>query len=156
MPTVLVERDLPKPSEYEVLVFDVEMGRRLVAAIEIVSPGNKDRPENRRAFVSKCESLLHQGVYVLIVDLVTIRTANLYCELAKHIGGTVSDVQDPIYAAGVRSRRRGERWRVEAWPHELVIGKPLPTLPLWLGEDRGISLDLETSYEGACHALRIP
>jgi hypothetical protein len=45
------------PSEYEVLVYDVTLGRRLVAAVEIVSPANKDRSENRRSFVYKCESL---------------------------------------------------------------------------------------------------
>src|SRR5262249_48761930 len=53
-PTVLLETDLPTPSEYEVLVYDVRHGRRLVAAVELVSPSNKDRPEHRRALVPKC------------------------------------------------------------------------------------------------------
>jgi hypothetical protein len=34
---------------YEVRVYDTQRHRRLVAAIEIVSPANKDRPEHRRS-----------------------------------------------------------------------------------------------------------
>jgi hypothetical protein len=67
--------------EYEVRVHDFERGRRLVAAIEIVSPSNKDRTESRRVFVAKCAAMLHKGVSVSIVDLVTARHFNLYTEL---------------------------------------------------------------------------
>jgi hypothetical protein len=52
-------------------VYDQRRGRHLVAAVEIVSPANKDRPENRRAFVTKGAALLQQGVCVSLVDLVT-------------------------------------------------------------------------------------
>ncbi|WP_261343941.1 hypothetical protein [Tautonia marina] len=38
----------PSPNEYAVLVYDTRSGRRLVAAVELVSPSNKDRPEHRR------------------------------------------------------------------------------------------------------------
>src|SRR5579871_1843719 len=44
-PTRSIETDLPDMDEYEVRVYDTQRGRRLVAAIEIVSPANKDRPE---------------------------------------------------------------------------------------------------------------
>src|ERR1051325_3886880 len=37
-PTLAVETDLPDADEFEVRVYDTERGRRLVAAIEIVSP----------------------------------------------------------------------------------------------------------------------
>jgi hypothetical protein len=155
-PTVLLETELPIPSEYEVLVYDVRRGRRLVAAVEIVSPANKDRPENRRAFVQKCEALLRQGVCLAIVDLVTIRTANLYREVAEQIGAAEPAASRiPLYAVTFRSRHRDERWRVEAWPHELQLGQPLPTLPLWLNETDAVPLELETSYEETCRVLRI-
>ena len=49
-PTLTLETELPDQDEYEVRVYDDRHGRRLVAAIEIVSPANKDRPESRRAF----------------------------------------------------------------------------------------------------------
>ena len=53
-PSVAVETTLPDYDEYEVRIFDARRGRHLVAAIEIVSPANKDRPEHRNVFVAKC------------------------------------------------------------------------------------------------------
>ena len=78
--------DLPDQDEYEVRVYDTELERRLVAAVEIVSPGHKDRPESRRAFVAKCATLLRQDVSVSIVDIVTIRPFNFYAELLTFLG----------------------------------------------------------------------
>jgi hypothetical protein len=157
-PAVAVETDPPDEYEYEVRIFDVERERTLVAAIELVSPANKDRPESRQAFVAKCAALLRKGVAVSIVDLVTIRRFNLYAQLMEFIGHpdpTMSDEEPPIYAASCRWPTKGTRARLEAWPHTLVIGQPLPTLPLWLREDRSIGLDLEQSYEKACSDLWI-
>src|SRR5262249_12498136 len=61
-PTLRAETDLPDVDEYEVRVYDATRGRRLVAAVELVSPSNKDRPETRQAFIAKCASLLQQHV----------------------------------------------------------------------------------------------
>ena len=52
-PTLTLETELPDQDEYEVRIYDERHGRRLVAAIELISPANKDRPESRRAFVGK-------------------------------------------------------------------------------------------------------
>ena len=54
-------------------IYDTERGRQLVAAIEIISPSNKDRPESRDIFVGKVASLLQQSVCVSLVDLVSVR-----------------------------------------------------------------------------------
>ncbi len=87
-PTLTLETELPDQDEYEVRVYDARHGRRLVAAIEIVSPSNKDRPESRRAFVAKVATLLQRNVSVSIVDVVTIRQFNLYADLLDLIGGS--------------------------------------------------------------------
>src|SRR3954453_16855648 len=80
-PTLAVATDLPAQDVYEVRVYDEKRNCRLVAAVEIVSPANKDRPEHRRAFAAKCAGLLRERVSVVIVDVVTTRAANLYVEL---------------------------------------------------------------------------
>lgn len=150
--------DPPDEYEYEVRVFDVERERTLVAAIELVSPANKDRAESRQAFVAKCAALLRKGVAVSLVDLVTIRRFNLYAQLMEFVGypdHTMSSTDPPIYAASCRWPTMGTRARLEAWSHGLVVGQPLPTLPLWLREDLVIPLDLEQSYEQACSDLWI-
>ena len=156
-PAVLVEGELPTPSEYEVLVYEKsDWERRLVAAIELISPGNKDRIESRRAFAYKCEALLQKGVSVAIVDIVTARCANLYRELAE-LMGTVAPVplDCATYAVAFRALRTTGRWRVEHWPHELSIGQPLPTLPLWISDTQFVPVELEASYKETCRSLRI-
>src|SRR6201993_290760 len=87
-PTFTLETELPDQDEYEVRIYDARHGRRLVAAIEIVSPSNKDRPESRRAFVAKVAALLQHDVSVSLVDLVTVRQFNLYADLLELIGGS--------------------------------------------------------------------
>src|SRR5947209_5786157 len=72
-PTLAVATDLPAQDVYEVLVYDEKRHCRLVAAVEVVSPANKDRPEHRWAFVSKCAGLLRERLSVVIVDVVTTR-----------------------------------------------------------------------------------
>src|SRR4051812_2120258 len=71
------------PDTFEVRVFNTTAGLTLVAVIELVSPGNKDRPAERRAFVAKCASYLTQGVSLIVVDIVTNRHTNLHNELMR-------------------------------------------------------------------------
>jgi Protein of unknown function (DUF4058) len=158
-PTLAVATDLPALDEYEVRVYDTKTGRRLVAAVEIVVPANKDRPEHRRAFVAKCAALLQNRVCVAIVDLVTSRSSNLYSDLMELLGHTdpsLADGAPPLYAVSCRSARAGDGWLLETWTHPLALGQPLPTLPLWLAENLAVPLDLELSYEETCRILRIP
>jgi Protein of unknown function (DUF4058) len=157
-PSLAVETTLPDDDEYGVRIFDARRGRHLVAAIEIVSPANEDRPEHRNVFVAKCATLLQKGVSVSIVDLVTVRHFNLYVELLAmigHVDPTLGDPPPDLYAASCRWTRQGERTLLEAWSHVLTLGEPLPTLPLWLGKDVVVPLNLEQSYEQACVDLSI-
>ena len=157
-PTFAVAADLPEQDEYEVRVLDTEH-RRLVAAIEIVSPANKDRPEHRRTFAAKCATLLQQGVSVTIVDLVTTRRSNLYGDLLDLIGQSDTFLEPsppPMYAAACRWRQKEEIWYLETWTHALTVGRPLPTLPLWLATGLSVPLDLESTYQETCSILRIP
>ena len=158
-PTLAVATDLPALDEYEVRVYDTKPGRRLVAAVEIVSPANKDRPEHRRAFVAKCAALLQNRVCVAIVDLVTTRTSNLYSDLMELFGQTdpsLADEPPSLYAVACRWARKGDAGLLETWTHPLALGQPLPTLPLWLAENLAVPLELEPSYEETCRILRIP
>jgi hypothetical protein len=155
-PTLSISTDFPSQDEYEVRVYDMKLGRQLVAAIEIVSPSNKDRPDHRRAFVAKCAALLQERVSVTIVDLVTSRAFNLYQDLLELIGeANGSPEPEALYAAACRATKQGERWLLEAWAETLTVGQPLPTLPLWLADNLSVPLRLEESYEETCRVLRI-
>lgn len=157
-PTLVIETDMADIDEYEVQIFDTRYGRKLVAAIEIISPANLDRPESRRQFVAKCAALLQQEVCVVLVDLVTSHHFNLYSELLKWIeqtDGSLSDRPPGIYATTCRWHPHGIRHRLEAWNVPMDVGNELPTLPIWLTPEVAIPLDLEASYEQTCRDLRI-
>ena len=103
--------------------------------------------------------MLQKGVAVSIVDLVSIRHFNLYADLMAFIGQSDSTLGvdlPPLYAASCRWVRKEVRAVLETWSNVLAVGKPLPTLPLWLSETRVVPLDLEQSYEQACDDLSIP
>jgi hypothetical protein len=158
-PTLTLETDLSEQDEFEVRVYDVERGRQLVAAIELVSPANKVRPENRRAFAAKVAALLQKDVCVSIVDLVTIRQFNLYADLLELIGGAdpqLGPAPAPLYSVTIRPRKRPEkRALLDMWYYPMTLGQPLPTLPLWLAADLQVLLPLEPSYEETCRLLHI-
>jgi hypothetical protein len=144
---------------YEVLVFDEKCRRRLVAAVEIVSPANKDRSEHRRAFVAKCAGLLRENVSVIIVDVVTNHSQSLYAELLALLGESDPSLQSPapqLYAATCRPTKRENEWLLEAWTHSLELGRSLPTVPLWLADDLALPLNLDESYEQSCGILNLP
>jgi hypothetical protein len=158
-PTLTVETDLPEQDEYEVRVYDHNRGRKLVAAIELVSPANKDRPDSRRAFVAKVAALLQEDVCVSIVDVVTVRQFNLYADLLDLIGRTDPLLGTPaphLYAVTVRGRKRiHKRPLLDLWFYTLELGQSLPTLPIWLDVDLAVSLPLEPTYEDTCRVLHI-
>jgi Protein of unknown function (DUF4058) len=154
-PTLAVVMD-EEADVYEVCVYDRLDGQRLVAAIELVSPANKDRPEHRGEFIAKCAAMLRSNVCVTIVDVVTTRSANLYGDLIALFGQTDPSLADgPLYAATCRWIKQGDKRLLETWSHRLGLGEPLPTLPLWLADDLSIPLNLELSYEETCRSLRL-
>jgi hypothetical protein len=157
-PTLAVVTDLPAQDVYEVLVYDQKRHSRLVAAVEIVSPANKDRPEHRRTFASKCAGLLRERVSVVLVDVVTTRAQNLYGELLELIGQADPSLnpEPPLYATACRLTKRDNEWLLETWVHSLILGQPLPTMPLWLADNLAVPLELEESYEQSCGILNIP
>jgi hypothetical protein len=145
---------------YEVRVFEDLGGAELRAAIELVSPANKDRAGSRRTFAAKCAGYLRHGVNVVIVDVVTARSANLHRELADviQIKGRPAAWQSNtgLYAVAYRAVTVQKRPRVEIWPEVLGVGQELPTMPLWLALDLFVPVGLEASYTAACRSLRIP
>src|SRR5262249_17076010 len=109
--------------DFEVRVFNTDTGPRLVAVIELVSPRNKDRPEARRAFAVKCASYLHQGISLILVDIVTERHANLHQEVMQLLpAGSPSQLLAGVslYAVAYRPIRREDREEIDIWPEALA------------------------------------
>lgn len=158
LPTLTLEPQLPDQDTYEVRIYDSRRNCRLVAAIEIVSPSNKDRSESRAAFVSKVAALLKNDICVSIIDVVSTSDFNLYADLMvllQSIDPALGKNPPPMYAVTVRTRPEERRRMLDSWYHPFSIGEPLPTLPVWLRGNLAVSLNLEARYEETCRTLRI-
>ncbi len=159
-PTLTIETDISDQDEYEVRIYDARRGRRLVAAIELVSPRNKDRPESRRAFVGKVAALLQDEICVSIVDLVSIRHYSLYADLLEFIGKSdpsLGMVPPHLYAVTLRARKRLPRTKskLDLWHYPMFVNQVLPILPIWLEPELRVLLPIEDSYEETCKLLHI-
>jgi hypothetical protein len=145
------------PETFEVRVLSTDAGPQLVAAIELVSPGNKDRDTERRAFATKVASYLYQGISVIIVDIVTNRRANLHNEILRVMAsadGPQMPAESTLYAVAYRPLRR-KADEIDIWRTPLALGGTLPTLPLGLRADLAIPVDFEATYVEACTRKRL-
>jgi hypothetical protein len=158
-PAITAKVEFSHLENYGVRVYRDLGGAELRGAIELVSPANKDRAGRRRTFAAKCAGHLRQGVGLVIVDVVTARSADLHAELFDVLeavatpGGWKSPTG--LYAVAYRPVTVLKEPRVEAWPEPLAVGNPLPVVPLWLALDLCVPLLLEQSYLATCDSLRI-
>jgi Protein of unknown function (DUF4058) len=159
-PKISVKVDFAYLDSYEVRVYQDLGGAELRAAIELVSPANKDRAGSRRTFAAKCAGYLQHGIGVVIIDVVTARSANLHEELFDVLEAkgrrAAWESSTGLYTVAYRAVTVRKHPRVEAWPEQLALGKPLPVVPLWLALDLCVPVRLEDSYLAACRSLRIP
>ena len=148
--------DWPPEDEIRVEILTDDGDPQIAAAIEIVSPSNKDRPQSRDAFTAKCADYLRRGCGLVVIDAVSTRRADLAADLRSALG--IPGATEPtgsLSAVSYRAVGRNGNGRILAWPAPLEIGRSLPTVPLWLGGKLFVPLDLEVSYTDCCTDLRI-
>jgi hypothetical protein len=154
--TQTLDIDFPAQDVFEVRIVNDLRSTRLVAAIELVSPVNKDRPETRRAFVARCAAYLQERVSLVVADVVTSRHSNLHVELLDLFGLPHAAGDDvDLYAVAYRSRKEQQKWQLDTWWFPLSVGAVLPTLPLWLASNLAVQLDLEKSNQETSQVLRV-
>lgn len=119
---------------------------RVVAIIEIVSPGNKDSRNALRSFVEKAADILYQGVNLLVVDLFPPSPRDPH-GIHKAIWDEFGE--EPFEAPRgkpliVASYIGGEI--PTAYVESLGVGDALPSLPIFLSEDEYVPAPLERTY----------
>lgn len=144
------------PESFEVRVYQAEGGAKLVAAVELVSPGNKDREAHRRAFAVKCAGYLAQGVGLLLIDAVTTRHVDFHDAILNLLGSRPAARVADLYAVSYRPIVRDGGEVVELWTDQLAVGKDLPILPLSLSAELCVPIDLEATYTAAYARRRLP
>jgi hypothetical protein len=157
-PGLAVAVELSAIDTIEVQVFSDEGDPHLRAAVELLSPRNKDRPRARRAFAVKCVAYLQQGCGLVVVDTVTTRRADLHAALLALLDREADAAALPAGLSAVSYRAvetEPDEQQLLMWPDTLALGKPLTTLPLWIGPDLAVPLELDASYRAACADLLI-
>ena len=132
----------------------VEREGRLVAAIELVSPRNKDRVSACTAYTGAYAGYLLRGVHLLLVDVhrrpLTFSFAN---RIAAELGLSQPPVPSPFavaYRVGGPVPSGGRTLAV--WRRPLTIGEPLPSLQLPLSVEKSVLVDLNGTYRRATEA----
>lgn len=124
---------------------------RLIAAVELVSPRNKDRPAARDFYRNRCLGYLWSGVHLMLVDVhrrplgfsfVEAMAAEAQCQLP--VGLPPHAVS---WNVGGPSPEGGQF--LNGWYRTLSVAQPLPTLPLALTAERSLLIDLEVTYSEA-------
>lgn len=125
---------------------------RIIAVIEIVSPGNKDSRAALRDFVEKTVDFLRRGIHVLIVDLFPPTPRDPY-GLHKVIWDEIEE-EDFVFPPGkdrilVSYETGGER---AAYVEPVAVGDVMPDMALFLTNALHVLVPLEPTYQAAWNA----
>lgn len=125
---------------------------RIVAVIEIVSPGNKGSRAALRDFVEKTIDMLRAGIHVLIVDLFPPTPRDPW-GIHKAIWDEIEE-EDFAFPEGedrvlVSYETGGQH---AAYVEPVAVGDELPDMPLFLTNALHIKVPLEPTYQATWDA----
>jgi hypothetical protein len=128
-------------------------GDRIVAMVEIVSPGNKASRNGLRAFVEKAAELLDKRIHLLILDPHPPGRRDphgIHGEIWEEIAGQeyAASGDKPLTLAAYES---GLSLRAYVVP--LQVGDALPDMPIFLEPEKAVMVPLETTYQAAFAAV---
>jgi hypothetical protein len=129
---------------------------RVVAVIEIVSPGNKSSRSAVRDFVQKAVEFLSAGVHLLVADLFP-PTPRDPQGLFKAIADEFVDepfelsADQPLTFAGFEAGSS-----LTAYIETAALGEPLPAMPLFIARGLHVLVPLEKTYGATWEATPEP
>lgn len=125
---------------------------KIVAFIEIVSPGNKDGAASLRQFVEKLSQSLRQGVHVLVIDPFPPTACDPF-GIHKAIWDEI-EVEDFELPAGqnrILASYEGDKV-FSAFVETVGVGELLPDMPLFIAPGAHVMVPLEATYAAAWEA----
>lgn len=122
-------------------------GDRVVAVIEILSPGDKASDHAMRSFLAKATELIEKGVHLLLLDLHPPGARDpdgIHAAIWQELTGGKPDVRPvkPLTLAAYESSLV-----VNAYVVPVAVGEELPPMPLYLEPDRCVLVPLEATYQ---------
>ncbi len=120
---------------------------RVVAMIEIVSPGNKDGKPAIEQFVRKASDFLYNGIHFLMVDLFP---PSIRDPLGLHQLVWAALTTDPYVEPSIDKPLAAASFdaggELEAFVEPLAVGDLLPDMPLFLEPGMHVLVPLEATY----------
>ena len=128
-------------------------GDRLVAIVEIVSPGNKSSQAVFRKFVDKVVELLSQDIHMLILDLMPPSRRD-----PNGIHGAIWEaLTDEEYKAPAGKPLTLAAYEadmgVRAFVESVAVGDVLPEMPLFLRPGGHVPVAVESTYQAAWESV---
>ena len=128
-------------------------GDRVVAIVEVVSPGNKSTAQALEKFVQKIAEFLERGIHFLILDLISPGRHDprgIHSAIWDYIDGRpYSPPPDkPLTVASYESGLV-----TQAYVVPVAVGDVLPDMPLFLEPGGCVEVPLEASYQSAWEAV---
>lgn len=127
-------------------------GDRVVALLEIVSPGNKEARGAVENFVDKAVGALAEGMHLLVVDLFppgTFDPAGIHGAIWKRLGSVFEPSSGrPLTLSSYRAAKE-----VTCYVESLAAGTSLIDMPLFLDPDHYVNIPLEKTYLGAYEGI---
>jgi hypothetical protein len=129
----------------------VEKQGRLIAAVELISPRNKDRPIARSAYLARYLGYLLEGAHLVLID---VHRRSVGFSFADHIATELHLEQPSVVSPMAVSYRVGEPAAtggrlLAIWRRPMTVGETLPPIPLPLTSERDVMLDLDQTYARA-------
>ena len=122
---------------------------RVVAVIEIVSPGNKASNAEFGAFVEKATKLIRQGVHMLIIDLFPPTKRDPHGIHDAIWGELAGDDFDPPTDKPLTLISYDASPTEVAYVEPTAVGDVLIDMPLFLAPEHYVPTPLEATYETA-------
>jgi hypothetical protein len=120
-------------------------GDRVVAFVEIVSPGNKHSHVAISQFLDKLAAALAKRCHLVVIDLHPPGTYDSRGVHAEFWGsGPTVTAEEPLSLAAYCADSVPK-----AYFEPICVGAPLPDMPLFLTPERYVNLPLEPTYMGA-------
>lgn len=126
---------------------------RIVAVIEVLSPGNKDTRAALRDFVDKSVPFLREGIHVLVIDLFPPTPRDplgihkvLWDEVGEDVPFAFPAEKDRILASYQTGDARA------AYVEPVAVGDTLPDMPLFLTSRLHVPVPLEPTYQATWDA----
>jgi hypothetical protein len=125
---------------------------RIIAVIEIVSPGNKDSRAALRDFVDKTIEFLRAGIHVLVVDLFPPTPRDPF-GIHKAIWDEIEEEEFALPEGKDRILVSYEAGSVRtAYVEPVGVGDELPDMALCLASDLYVKVPLEATYRATWEA----